>query len=54
MQSESINELASALVAAQGEFSAVPKDSVNPFFSDALRSPADSGLFGFWLRFRSV
>ena len=32
MQSESINELASALVAAQGEFSAVPKDSVNPFF----------------------
>jgi hypothetical protein len=30
--SESINELASALVAAQGEFSAVPKGSVNPFF----------------------
>lgn len=30
--SESINELAAALVAAQGEFSAVPKGSVNPFF----------------------
>jgi len=32
MISESINELALALVSAQGEFSAVPKDSVNPFF----------------------
>lgn len=32
MQSESINELAMALVSAQSEFSAVPKGSVNPFF----------------------
>jgi hypothetical protein len=32
MKSESINELAMALVSAQAEFSAVPKDSVNPFF----------------------
>ena len=32
MHSEQINELAVALVKAQGEFSAVPKTSVNPFF----------------------
>lgn len=32
MQSESINELITALVSAQAEFSAVPKGSVNPFF----------------------
>ena len=32
MQSPEINELASALVKAQAEFSAVPKGSVNPFF----------------------
>ena len=45
MQSESINELAAALVAAQGEFSAVARGGVNPFFnsryvklSDAMES----------------
>lgn len=32
MQSESINELAKALCAAQTEFTAIPKDSSNPFF----------------------
>jgi hypothetical protein len=32
MQSPEINELASALVSAQAEFSAVPKGSTNPFF----------------------
>jgi hypothetical protein len=32
MRSEQINELAAALVTAQGEFSAVPKNSTNPFF----------------------
>jgi len=32
MNSSEINELAAALVAAQSEFSAVPKGSVNPFF----------------------
>jgi len=32
MQSESINELAKALCAAQTEFIAIPKDSSNPFF----------------------
>jgi hypothetical protein len=32
MKSEQLNELAAALVAAQAEFSAVPKGSVNPFF----------------------
>jgi len=31
-KSNEINELAVALVSAQGEFSAVPKGSVNPFF----------------------
>ena len=45
MQSTEINELAAALAKAQGEFSAVPKGSVNPFFkskyadlSDVIRS----------------
>jgi len=33
MQSVEINELASALVKAQGEFSAIPKSSNNPFFN---------------------
>ena len=32
MQSEQINELATALCAAQTEFTAIPKDSKNPFF----------------------
>jgi hypothetical protein len=32
MQSESIGELAAALSKAQGEFTAVPKGDVNPFF----------------------
>ena len=32
MNSPEINELAAALVAAQGEFGAVPKGSINPFF----------------------
>jgi hypothetical protein len=32
MKSNEINELATALVGAQAEFSAVPKSSVNPFF----------------------
>ena len=32
MNSSEINELAAALVAAQSEFSAVPKGSTNPFF----------------------
>ena len=32
MKSESINELASALVKAQAQFSAIPKGSTNPFF----------------------
>jgi len=32
MNSPEINELAAALVAAQSEFSAVPKGSTNPFF----------------------
>jgi len=35
MQSEHINELAAALNKAQAEFSAVPKDSVNPFFKSS-------------------
>jgi hypothetical protein len=41
MQSESINELAEALVAAQGEFSAVPKGSVNPFFKSKYAALPD-------------
>jgi len=32
MNSPEINELAAALVAAQGEFGAVPKGSINSFF----------------------
>ena len=32
MQSETLKELATALSAAQAEFSAVPKESANPFF----------------------
>ena len=32
MQSEQINELAAALAKAQGEFTAIPKSDVNPFF----------------------
>ena len=32
MQSEQINELAAALAKAQGEFTAIPKGDVNPFF----------------------
>jgi hypothetical protein len=32
MQSETVNELAAALSKAQGEFSAIPKDDLNPFF----------------------
>lgn len=32
MQSESLNELVPALVKAQAEFTAIPKDSTNPFF----------------------
>lgn len=35
MKSEQINELASALAKAQAEFSAVPKDSQNPFFKSS-------------------
>jgi hypothetical protein len=35
MKSEQINELAAALAKAQGEFSAVPKDSTNPFFKSS-------------------
>ena len=35
MKSEQINELASALAKAQAKFSAVPKDSVNPFFKSS-------------------
>lgn len=32
MQSETLSELVKALVAAQAEFTAIPKDSTNPFF----------------------
>ena len=35
MKSEFINELATALSAAQAEFSAVPKDKANPFFKSS-------------------
>ena len=35
MKSELINELAAALAKAQAEFSAVPKDSQNPFFKSS-------------------
>jgi len=41
MQSEQINELAAALVAAQAEFSAVPKDSANPFFKSKYAALPD-------------
>jgi hypothetical protein len=40
-QSESINELAAALVAFQGEVGAVPKGSVNPFFKSKYSDLAD-------------
>lgn len=39
--SEKINELASALVAAQAEFSAVPKGSSNPFFKSKYAALPD-------------
>ena len=41
MQSPEINELASALVKAQAEFSAVPKGSVNPFFKSKYAALPD-------------
>jgi len=41
MQSESISELVTALVAAQAEFSAVPKGSVNPFFKSTYAALPD-------------
>jgi hypothetical protein len=41
MQSEHINELATALNKAQSEFSAVPKDSVNPFFKSTYAALPD-------------
>jgi len=41
MQSEQINELAAALVAAQAEFSAVPKGTVNPFFKSKYAALPD-------------
>lgn len=41
MQSEAINELASALVKAQAEFGAVPKGSVNPFFKSKYAALPD-------------
>jgi hypothetical protein len=41
MQSQEINELATALVAAQAEFSAVPKGSVNPFFKSKYAALPD-------------
>ena len=41
MQSEQINELATALVKAQAEFGAVPKGSVNPFFKSKYASLED-------------
>lgn len=40
-RSEAINELAAALVEAQGEFTAVPKDSVNPFFKSRYAALPD-------------
>jgi len=41
MQSPEINELASALVSAQAEFSAVPKGSTNPFFKSKYAALPD-------------
>jgi len=40
-RSETIGELAKALVGAQGEFSAVPKGSVNPFFKSKYAALPD-------------
>lgn len=40
-RSEEINELAAALVAAQGEFSAVPKSSENPFYKSKYAALPD-------------
>lgn len=40
-QSHEINELAAALVAAQAEFAAVPKGSVNPFFKSKYAALPD-------------
>jgi hypothetical protein len=41
MKSTEINELAAALVAAQAEFSAVPKGSANPFFKSKYAALPD-------------
>jgi len=41
MQSDQINELATALVKAQAEFGAVPKGSINPFFKSKYASLPD-------------
>ena len=41
MNSPEINELAAALVAAQGEFGAVPKGSINPFFKSKYAALPD-------------
>lgn len=41
MKSDQINELAVALAAAQGEFSAVPKESANPFFKSTYAALPD-------------
>lgn len=41
MRTEEINELAAALVAAQAEFSAVPKGSTNPFFKSKYAALPD-------------
>jgi hypothetical protein len=41
MKSSEINELAAALVAAQAEFSAVPKGSANPFFKSKYAALPD-------------
>lgn len=40
-RSEQINELAAALVAAQGKFSVIPKTSLNPFFKSKYADLAD-------------
>jgi len=41
MQSDSIKELVTALVSAQGEFSAIPKTSDNPFFKSKYAALPD-------------
>ena len=41
MQSQEINALATALVSAQAEFSAVPKGSTNPFFKSKYAALPD-------------